>query len=95
MEALITGANGFLGSALGRRLVGNGHRVRALVRPGSDASRLDGAGVQRVSGDVTDPGSLVPAVEGVGCRLPPRGAAARPRALGLLPGERRGHSHRV
>jgi nucleoside-diphosphate-sugar epimerase len=65
MHALITGANGFLGSALARRLAGDGHRVRALVRPGSDASSLDGAGVQRVSGDVTDPGSLVPAVEGV------------------------------
>ena len=65
MEALITGASGFLGSALSRRLVGDGHRVRALVRPASDASTLDGTGVQRVSGDVTDPGSLGRAVEGV------------------------------
>lgn len=65
MEALITGASGFLGSALSRRLVADGHRVRALVRPASDASTLDGTGVQRVSGDVTDPGSLGRAVEGV------------------------------
>ncbi|HEY6784811.1 MAG TPA: NAD-dependent epimerase/dehydratase family protein [Gemmatimonadales bacterium] len=64
MEILITGANGFLGSALSRRLVLDGHRVRALVRPGSDASALDGAGVERVSGDVTDPGSVSRAVEG-------------------------------
>ena len=50
MEVLITGANGFLGSALCRRLVGDGHRVRALVRPGSDGSALDGVGVERVPG---------------------------------------------
>ncbi len=64
MRVLITGANGFLGSALSRRLVGEGHRVRALVRPGSDASALDGVGVERVSGDVTDPESVLRAVEG-------------------------------
>lgn len=65
MDALITGANGFLGSALSRRLVGDGHRVRALVRPGSDTSSLEGTGVSRASGDVTDPGSLGRALEGV------------------------------
>ena len=65
MDVLITGANGFLGSALSRRLVGDGHRVRALVRPGGDASALDGAGAERISGDVTDPGSLARAVGGV------------------------------
>jgi nucleoside-diphosphate-sugar epimerase len=64
MDALITGANGFLGSALSRRLVADGHRVRAMARPGSDTSSLDGTGVQRVSGDVTDPGSLGRALEG-------------------------------
>jgi dihydroflavonol-4-reductase len=64
MQVLITGANGFLGSALSRRLLGDGHRVRALVRPGSDASALDRVGVERVSGDVTEPGSVLRAVEG-------------------------------
>ena len=64
MEVLITGANGFLGSALSQRLLGEGHRVRALVRPGSDASALDGVGVERMSGDVTDAPSVQRAVEG-------------------------------
>ena len=64
MEVLITGANGFLGSALSRRLLGEGHRVRALVRPGSDASALDRVGVERMSGDVTDAPSVQRAVEG-------------------------------
>src|SRR5262249_59945799 len=60
----IGGANGLLGSGLGRGLAVEGHRVRALVRPGSDASALDGAGVERMSGDVTDPGSVARALEG-------------------------------
>jgi len=65
MQVLITGANGFLGNALARQLAANGHRVRGLVRPGSDAFSLDGAGVERVSGDVTDAGSVQRALEGV------------------------------
>lgn len=65
MRVLITGANGFLGSALARRLVGQGHRVRGLVRPGSDAATLEGVGVERAPGDVTDPASVQRAVEGM------------------------------
>ena len=34
------------------------------MRPGSDASALDGVGVERVAGDVTDAGSLQRAVDG-------------------------------
>ncbi len=90
MQVLITGANGFLGSALSRRLVGDGHRVRALVRPGSDASALDGVGVERVSGDVTEPGSVQRAVEGMAVvfhlaglrRAPERSAFFRVNAEG-------------
>ncbi len=35
MHVLITGATGFVGSALARRLAGRGLRVTALVRPGA------------------------------------------------------------
>ena len=43
MRVLVTGANGFIGSALVARLLARGDvEVRALVRPGSDRSRLLG-----------------------------------------------------
>lgn len=45
---LLTGATGFIGSALCRRLVDAGNPVTILVRPGSDHSRLTG-----LSGDLT------------------------------------------
>src|SRR5262245_5213241 len=35
---LVTGASGFVGARLVRRLVENGERVRAFVRPGSELS---------------------------------------------------------
>lgn len=48
MNILIAGATGFIGSALANELAKAGHVVKALVRVGSDTSRLDGS-VQRVS----------------------------------------------
>lgn len=62
---LITGANGFLGGWLARALVARGDVVRCLVRPGSDASALEGVAVTIVPGDVTDAISLHAACEGV------------------------------
>lgn len=38
----MTGAAGFIGANLVRRLLVDGHRVEAVVRPGSDAWRLEG-----------------------------------------------------
>ncbi len=40
--ALVTGANGFLGARLVRRLVERGEKVKALVRAGADLSELEG-----------------------------------------------------
>lgn len=64
-RVLITGANGFLGAALARALVARGDDVRCMVREGSDASSLTGAGAQLVPGDVTQPASLVAPMQGV------------------------------
>ncbi|WP_405833664.1 NAD-dependent epimerase/dehydratase family protein [Streptomyces sp. NBC_00105] len=65
VKILVTGASGFLGGHLVDGALRQGHRVRALVRPGSDAVRLRSlAGVEVVTGDLTDDGSLGRATHG-------------------------------
>ena len=61
---LITGATGFVGSAVLRRLLAAGHRVRALARPASDRRNLEGLAVEVAEGDLLEPSSLRPALEG-------------------------------
>ncbi|HTD07951.1 MAG TPA: NAD-dependent epimerase/dehydratase family protein [Solirubrobacteraceae bacterium] len=61
---LITGATGFIGGHLARRLLHEGYAVRCLVRPSSDTSQLEQLDVQLAIGDLTRADSLVSAVEG-------------------------------
>jgi nucleoside-diphosphate-sugar epimerase len=65
MKVLVTGGNGFLGSALCRRLVARGDQVKVLLRPTADARTLDGLSLERVPGDITHAESLPPALKGV------------------------------
>jgi nucleoside-diphosphate-sugar epimerase len=66
VRCLVTGAGGFVGVALVRRLVQDGARVRALVLPGSRrTSDLRALGAEVVEGDVTDAASLAPCVAGI------------------------------
>lgn len=58
MRVFLTGGTGLLGSHVAERLVREGHEVRALVRPGSDARFLSELGCRLCTGDVTDPESL-------------------------------------
>jgi dihydroflavonol-4-reductase len=58
MKVLVTGANGFVGAHLCRRLIERGADVRALVREGSDHSGLKGQSVDIVHGDILDLPSL-------------------------------------
>jgi dihydroflavonol-4-reductase len=64
MRVLITGATGFLGGHLCRRMVSDGHEVTILRRPTSDVAGVDGLDVVPMVGDVTDGPSLDPAVKG-------------------------------
>ena len=64
-KVLVTGATGLLGSHLADRMVAQGDRVRALVRPGSPTQFLDELGVEIVRGDLTDKVACKAAVAGV------------------------------
>ncbi|MEA2199901.1 MAG: ornithine--oxo-acid transaminase [Solirubrobacteraceae bacterium] len=61
---LVTGATGFIGGSLTRRLVQEGYSVRCLVRASSDTSLLDEQDVQIAVGDLTSARSLAHAVDG-------------------------------
>ena len=65
MKSLVTGATGFIGSHLAEALVAAGDDVRALVRSSSDTRHLERLGIERCSGDLTDPVSLGQAAEGM------------------------------
>ena len=46
MKVLVTGATGFVGGNLARKLWEQGHEVMALVRPGSIRAAMEGTGIQ-------------------------------------------------
>jgi len=62
---LVTGATGFIGGHLARRLVGEGARVRALVRSPHKAAGLADLGIEIFPGDITDPDAVLRATRGV------------------------------
>jgi dihydroflavonol-4-reductase len=64
MKTLLTGATGFVGAAVLRRLVAAGREVRALVRPNSDRRNLSGIDCEIAVGDLTEPESMRRAVRG-------------------------------
>ena len=64
MTTLITGASGFVGSAVMRKCLARGETVRVLVRENSDRSLIREHPVEVVVGDLTDKSSLVNALEG-------------------------------
>lgn len=61
---LVIGANGFLGSHVTRLLVGDGHRVRTMVREGADTRGIDDLPTERFVGDIWDNDTLRAAMTG-------------------------------
>lgn len=64
MRLFITGATGFIGTHLVKRVAQSGHEMVCLVRTTSDVSTLKEVGATFVQGDVTDKESLVRGMRG-------------------------------
>ena len=61
---VVVGGTGMLGGQVVTELLSRGKPVRAVVRPTSDATRLEQAGVEIARGDMMDPASLLLAMDG-------------------------------
>lgn len=66
-HVFVTGGSGFIGGKLIRRLVADGHRVRALARSDTAAARVAELGAEPARGDLSDTASLAAAC--AGCEL--------------------------
>jgi nucleoside-diphosphate-sugar epimerase len=58
MKVFLTGATGYIGSAVAERLLAAGHQLTALARSDASAAKLQAAGIQPVRGDFSDPKSV-------------------------------------
>jgi len=67
VTVLVTGATGFVGSAVTRALLASGEAVRVLLRRTSDQGNIAGLAVERVFGDLRQPDTLTGALDG--CRI--------------------------
>ena len=64
MRVLVTGATGFVGGGVARRLARDGHDVRVLPRPSADVHSLEAVGIDVVRGDVREIESIAVALSG-------------------------------
>ncbi|NIP31454.1 MAG: NAD-dependent epimerase/dehydratase family protein [Candidatus Dadabacteria bacterium] len=64
MSTIVTGATGFIGSHITRKLVQRGEKVKVLVRKTSNTKNIDNLDVEKVYGDVLDIDSLRTAFSG-------------------------------
>ena len=64
MTILLTGATGFLGSAIARELLSDGHEIKLLTRGNSDLRNIEGLDAEIVRGDLRDRETLKSALKG-------------------------------
>jgi dihydroflavonol-4-reductase len=62
--ALVTGASGFVGSAVARALVARGLHVRVLMRASAARDNIAGTACEPVTGDMRDEASMTAAMKG-------------------------------
>lgn len=84
MDVLVVGSTGVIGQPTVRRLVADGHHVRALVRHTSSSASLGSAAAVQLEGDLLDRTSLDAVV--AGCDAVVNVASAIPRGFATAPG---------
>src|SRR6185312_2577874 len=63
--ALVTGASGFVGSAVARAALARGFHVKVLMRPAANDANIAGLDVEKVVGDMREEDSMTAALSGV------------------------------
>lgn len=77
-RVLLTGATGFVGSRIAAAFAATDCELRCTVRASSDTRWVESTRADLVQADVTDPGALEPALEGVDLVVHGAGVTAAP-----------------